>query len=143
MSATVANRRVMNNVMLRGMVTSLLGAWVGVWGRKGQVLRSERGGAGGGDARSRLMMRVTDQPYSENKELCGRDRFESDPIAQPLNAPRELVDEMGLSTIINVMGPQLPIGFVADEHMEGTDHDRVRDRNNGPFLSPAGGQPLI
>jgi len=63
------------------------------------------------------------QTYSENKELCGIDRFEGDPIAQPLNAPRELVDEMGLSTVIKVMGPQLPIGFVTDEHMEGIDHD--------------------
>jgi hypothetical protein len=26
------------------------------------------------------------QTYSENKELCGSDRFEGDPIAQPLNA---------------------------------------------------------
>jgi hypothetical protein len=51
------------------------------------------------------------QPYSENKELCGSDRFEGDPIPQPLNAPRELVDEMGLPTVIKVMGPQLLIGF--------------------------------
>ena len=35
------------------------------------------------------------QTYSENKELCGSDRFEGNPIPQPLNAPRELVDEMG------------------------------------------------
>jgi hypothetical protein len=63
------------------------------------------------------------QTYSENKELCGSDRFKGNPVAQPLNSPRELVDEMGLSTVIEVMGPQLPIGSVTDEHMEGTDHD--------------------
>jgi hypothetical protein len=61
---------------------------------------------------------VSGQTYSENKELCGRDRFESAPIAQPLNAPRELVDEMGLSTVIEVMGPQLPMGFVAEKWRE-------------------------
>jgi hypothetical protein len=62
-----------------------------------------------------VIYRPTRQPYSENNELGGSDRFEGDPIAQPLNAPRELVDEMGLSTVINVMGPQLPIGFAAKE----------------------------
>jgi len=71
----------------------------------------------------RIWSRWRDQSYSENKELYGSDRFEGDPIAQPLNAPRELVDEMRLSTVIKVMGPQLPIGFVTDEPREGTDHD--------------------
>ena len=42
---------------------------------------------------------------------------------------------MGLPTVIKVMAPQFPIGFVADEHMKGTDHDRVSDRDDRPFLS--------
>ena len=42
-----------------------------------------------------------------------------------------------------VLAPQLPIGFVADEHVKGTDHDGVSDRDDRPFLPPAGGQALI
>jgi hypothetical protein len=76
--------------------------------------------------------------YSENKELHGSDRFKGNSIAQPLNSPRELVDEMGLPRGIKVMAPQLPIGFVAEEHVKGTDHDRVRDRDESPLLPPAG-----
>jgi hypothetical protein len=56
------------------------------------------------------MIEEKSQTYSENKELCGSDRFKGNSIAQPLNAPRELVDEMGLPTVIKVMAPQLPIG---------------------------------
>jgi hypothetical protein len=44
------------------------------------------------------------QPYSANKELRSRDRFEGDPIPQPLNPPRELVDEMGSPMVVKVIG---------------------------------------
>jgi hypothetical protein len=30
------------------------------------------------------------QTYSENKELGARDRFEGDPIPQPLHSPRDI-----------------------------------------------------
>jgi hypothetical protein len=46
-----------------------------------------------------------DLPYSEKKELGGSDRFAGNPIAQPLNSLRELVDEMGLPTVIEVIAP--------------------------------------
>jgi hypothetical protein len=59
----------------------------------------------GEEAHHLLPCGVNPQTYSENNELYGRDRFEGDPIAQPLNSPCELVDEMGLSTVIKVMGP--------------------------------------
>src|SRR5262249_30324421 len=83
------------------------------------------------------------QSYSENKELRGSDRFEGHAIPQPLNPPCELVDEMFAPTFVKVMDPQLPIGFMAREHMEGTDHDRMGDGDDGSFLPPTGGQTLI
>jgi hypothetical protein len=46
-------------------------------------------------------------------------------IAESFNPPRELVDEMCSPMVVKVIGPQLSRGFVAGEHMEGTDHDRV------------------
>src|SRR5688572_30396234 len=81
--------------------------------------------------------------YSKNKELRSRDRFESHAIAESFNPPRELVDEMCSPMGVKVIGPQLSIGFVAGEHMEGTDYDRVGHRRDGPFLAPTGSQALI
>src|SRR5262249_20234496 len=78
------------------------------------------------------------QPYSENKELRGSDRLEGHAIPQPLNPPCELVDEMFAPTFVKVMDPQLPIGFMAREPMEGTDHDRMCDGDEGALLPPTG-----
>jgi len=83
------------------------------------------------------------QTYSENKELRGSDRLEGHAIPQPLHPPCELVDEMFAPTFVKVMGPQLPIGFLAREPMEGTDHDRMGHGDDGTLLPPTGGQALI
>jgi hypothetical protein len=64
----------MNNVMLRGMVTSPLGLLARVKGQKGRLLRSERGGAEGSDVPSRLVMRLTDHKLTKPLIL---DWFES------------------------------------------------------------------
>ena len=39
-------------------------------------------------------------------------------------------------------GPQLPIRFVAAQPMKGPDHDCMSERDDGPFLPPAGGQAV-
>ena len=61
------------------------------------------------------------QTYSENKELGGSDRFEGDPIAQPLNSPCELVDEMGLSTVIQVGGSRALRSWLQSNRLGGDD----------------------
>src|SRR5919108_3854430 len=86
---------------------------------------------------------ATSQSYSENKELRSRDRFESHAIAESFNPPRELVDEMCSPMVVNVIGPQLSLAFVAGEPMEGTDDERVGHRQDGPFLPATGSQALI
>jgi hypothetical protein len=44
------------------------------------------------------------QPYSENKELRSRDRFERYAIPESFNSPRELVGEMCSSMVVKVIG---------------------------------------
>jgi len=71
--------------------------------------------------------------------LHGSDGVEGHAIPQPGNPPGEPVDKRVSSTFVTVMGPQLLIRFVAGAPREGTDHDRVGDGHDGPFLAPARG----
>ena len=49
-------------------------------------------------------LRSSVQTYSENKELCSRDRFERHVIPESFNPPRELVGEMCSSMVVKVIG---------------------------------------
>ena len=64
-------------------------------------------------------------------------------ISESLNPPGEPIDKMAALTFIEVIGSQLPIRFVAGEHVEGTDHHRVGHRHDGPLLAAPGSQPLL
>jgi hypothetical protein len=81
-----------------------------------------------------LRSRQTCQLYSESKELCSRDKFESHAIAESFNLLREFVDKMCSPMVVEVMGPQLSRGFVEGGPMEGTDDDHVGHRHDRPFL---------
>lgn len=76
-------------------------------------------------------------------ELCRWDGFSMNAIPQVFNPPREPIDGVMAPLGIEVMGPSILIRFLAREHVKGTKDHRVRDRHNGPFLPPAGGQTVI
>jgi hypothetical protein len=47
------------------------------------------------------------------------------------------------SLLVKVVAPKLLVGFMAREHVEGTDHHRVGHRDDGPFLPPPRRQALV
>jgi hypothetical protein len=64
-------------------------------------------------------------------------------ISKPLTPPGEPIDKVGALICIDVMGPQLPRGFVAGVPVERTDHHRVGHRHDGSLVPTPGSQPLI
>jgi hypothetical protein len=53
-------------------------------------------------------------------------------IPKALNPSGQVVDEMVAPLLIKIVGPQFTVGFMAGEHMEGTDDDRMGDSHDLP-----------
>src|SRR5262249_45450202 len=78
----------------------------------------------------------------ENCSLRRRHGFEAHAIAQALQPPREAIHEVVSALFVTIVGSQVAIGFLAHEHGEGADADRMGHGHDGPFLAPAGREAL-
>jgi hypothetical protein len=77
--------------------------------------------------------------FIENEMLRRLHGYEQDMIPSALTPSGLVVEEMVASLLVNIIGPQLMVWFMAGEPMEGTGHHRVGHRDDGPF-SPAPGR---